>query len=136
MKDEIIRLLSSSHYQSLAGYKPPFDPFDALGVSGREMSYSSMLYWFLTDPGNDTFKKKFFEWLSEEWTLDNPGVNYDDQKIEVKKEYSIGNLRFDLFVHVPSHLAVCIEIKVWSGEGDNQIRAYQEILEKKYVKLP
>ncbi len=133
MKDEIIRLLSSSHYQSLAGYKPPFDPFDVLGVSRREMSYSRMLYWLLTDPGNDTFKKKFFEWLSKEWTSDNPGINYDDQKIEVKTEYSIGNVRFDLFVHVPSlRLAVCIEVKVRAKERENQIRDYQETLEKKY----
>ncbi len=128
MKDEIIRLLSSKHYQRLAGYQPPFDPFDVLGVSDREMSHSSMLHWLLTDPENGAFRKKFFEWLSKLL-----GIDYDDQKIEVETEYSVGGKRFDLFIRVPSlNLVVCVEVKIWAGEGANQIHKYQEILETIY----
>ena len=54
----IIRLKSSPHYQKLATYKPPFDPFEVMGVPYRELSHSKVLGWLLSDDANGEFRQK------------------------------------------------------------------------------
>ena len=122
---KIIQLLSSPHYQELAAYKPPFDPFQVVGVPGRELSHSRVLSWLLSDPANRTFRREFVSWI-----LGNELDTRCDEPIDVKREYGDDKAgRIDVFAHLPSlDLAVAIEVKVWADEGTDQISRYQDFL--------
>ena len=131
-EQKLITLLSSPHYHELAAYKPPFDPFDVMGVSGRELSYSSVLSWLLGDPANKAFRQKFVSSIAP--SLGNALDAGRDEPIDVKPEYGDDEAgRIDVFVHLPSlNLAVAIEVKVWADEGSDQISRYQDFLARKY----
>lgn len=131
-ESDIVHLLSSEHYQQLAVFEPPFDPIQVLGISGRELSYSSVLSWLLSNPANREFRRGFVLAIAE-----RPDFDFDadrDEPIEVKREVSDREAgRIDVLVNFPRlKLAVVIEVKVWAEEGGDQIRRYQRFLVKKY----
>ena len=132
---DIIKLLSSPRYQELALWKPPFDPFEIMGVAGRELSYSSVLSWLLSDSANKQFKQRFLDWLAEPiHRLDLERHSEGDESIEVRTEFgdSVAG-RIDVFaVFSDLNLVVAIEVKVWAGEGDGQIGRYQSFLDRRF----
>jgi hypothetical protein len=50
----------------------------------------------------------------------------------VVAEMVIPNGRLDIFIHVPGILALIIENKIWSKEGDDQVGAYQDWLRENH----
>ena len=135
-EQKIIQLLSSPHYQELAAYKPPFDPLQVVGVPGRELSYSSVLSWLLSDPANRTFRREFVSWIATRpgLVLENELDTRCDEPIDVKREYGDDEAgRIDVFVRLLSlNLAVAIEVKVWADEGTDQISRYQDFLAREF----
>ena len=132
LKHNVIRLLSSPHFQEIATYRSPFDPLQVLGISGRELSYSNVLAWLLSHPENSGFRRKFLSVVA-----DFTGVTLDvdcSVPVRVNREYGDKRAgRIDLFLHAPTqNIVVAIEVKVWSEEGDDQISRYQEFLARRY----
>ena len=140
LQNAVIKLMSSSHYKELATYKPPFNPFEIVGATDRELIHSSVLAWLLKDKANKEFRQKFVDKIATELDLsvpDDPG-----EPKEVKAEYSFeaGEAgaafdagRIDVFAHFESlELVIGIEVKVNAGEGLEQVEKYQNFLCQKY----
>ena len=130
---EIIQLLSSRHYHELAAFNPPFDPLATLAVSGRELSYSSVLSWLLRDPANGQFKQRFLCRIARNTEIELDA--HPDEPIKVQREYGDQEAgRIDVFVNFPKlELAVAIEVKVWAEEGPCQISRYQTFLARRFA---
>ena len=133
LQQAISRLTRSSHYQELATYKPPFDPFEVTGITYRERSHSKVLAWLLEDAVNKEFRQKFISWIFSKLKYNNlfPGT---DEQVKVRLEHGDDKAgRIDVFAHFPElKLVVAIEVKIWAGEQDRQIGRYQDFLNCKY----
>ena len=134
LQKAVFRLVSSPHYQKLATYKPPFDPFDVMGVLYREHNHSKVLGWLLSDETNREFRQEFISWIVDKLKNYNLSVG-TEERVEIKLEYGDEKAgRIDVFAHFPGlELAVAIEVKVWAGEQDSQIQRYQDFLKRKYA---
>ena len=131
-QQDIIRLLSSRHYKELATYRPPFQPWNVLGITHRELSFSSVLAWLLSDSENKEFRHGFLLSITRKL-----GLNYAhglDEPIIVRREYGYDEAgRIDVFVQLKAmNLVIAIEVKVHTGEGDKQILRYQKFLRKQF----
>lgn len=137
LQQAIDKLKSSLHYQKLATYKPPFDPFEVMGVPYRERSHSKVLGWLLSDESNREFRQEFVSWIVNRPDNDNPDVGANESPdITCKCEHGDNEAgRIDVFAHFPDiKLAVAIEVKVRirQGEQDSQIGRYQCFLNREY----
>jgi len=126
------------------------DPFAALGVSGREQSYSQVLAWLLGERRCPAFAT---EWLDT--VLDSeaapPGwvagvlTDSEDQPFDgkaltcrsVTTESTLpSNERVDLVAHYTSsdgqRLVLAIENKIHAGESPGQLDAYAKALLRQY----
>ena len=130
---EIIELLSSRHYHELAAYDPPFDPMEVLGVTGRELNYSSVLAWLLRDPVNKQFRQIFLSRIDANLRV---GLeSKEDEPVVVEREYGDEEAgRIDVFANFHERkLVVAIEVKVWANEGQDQISRYQAFLSRRFA---
>ena len=137
LQQAINKLKSSLHYQKLATYKPPFDPFEVMGVPYRERSHSKVLGWLLSDEANREFRQEFVSWIVNGLDNYNPNVGANESPdITCKCEHGDNEAgRIDVFAHFPDiKLAVAIEVKVRirQGEQDSQIGRYQCFLNREY----
>lgn len=70
LQQAIDRLRSSPHYKDLAGYEPPFNPFEIVGATHLELIHSSVLAWLLRGEANKEFRQRFvicvLAWLLED----------------------------------------------------------------------
>lgn len=134
LQQAISRLTGSSHYQELAIYKPPFNPFEVAGITYRERSHSKVLAWLLEDAVNKEFRQEFISWIISKLKYNNLSPETDEQ-VKVRLEHGDDQAgRIDVFSHFPDlKLAVGIEVKVWAGEHDSQIERYQYFLKRKYA---
>ena len=133
LEKKVIQLLSSPHYQRLATFRPPFDPLDVLGIPHRELSFSSVLRWLLSDPENKEFQQEFLKKIAKKLKINlDPHLGHT---ILVQREHGDSEAgRTDLFAQVESRdLAIAIEVKVKSEEGHQQISRYQDFLRRKYA---
>ena len=132
LEKAIFRLVSSSHYQQLATYKPPFDLFEVMGIPDRELSHTKVLIWLLSDESNREFRQKYVSWIVKNLGNDNLAVGVNEP-VDITYEHSDQEGRMDVFAHFPRlELAVVIEVKIRTGEGDTQIGRYQRFLNRKY----
>ena len=149
--EAVDKLRQSPHYKELADYEPPFNPFEIVGATHRELIHSSVLAWLLRDEANKEFRQKFVDKIATDKpelglsVSDGPGNSRLKPK-EVKPEYSFeasdeagadfvafGAGRFDVFVHFESlELVIGIEVKVNAGERPEQVEKYQNFLCKEY----
>ena len=150
LQNAIIKLMSSPHYKKLAAYEPPFNPFEIVGATHRELIHSSVLAWLLRDEANKEFCQRFVDKIA----TDKPklGLSVSDDSgnsrlkpKEVETEYSFEASkagadfadfdagRFDVFAHFESlDFVIGIEVKVNAGEGPEQVEKYQNFLCKEY----
>jgi len=105
---------------------------NVLGIANRELSFSSVLAWLLSDPENKEFRQEFLLLITRKLGL-HRAVSLDEPII-VRREYGDDQAgRIDVFVQLETlDLVVAIEIKVKAGEGDKQISRYQEYLRRQY----
>ena len=101
LQKAVFRLVSSPHYQKLATYKPPFDPFDVMGVLYREHNHSKVLGWLLSDETNREFRQEFISWIVDKLKNYNLSVG-TEERVEIKPEYGDEKAgRIDVFAHFP-----------------------------------
>ena len=146
LQNAVIKLLSSPHYKKLAAYEPPFNPFEIVGATHRELTHSSVLAWLLRDEENKEFRQRFVDKIATDkheldlsvLKLHDPGDPRLKPK-EVQTEYSFEARdgfdagRIDVFAHFESlDLVIGIEVKVNAGEGPEQVEKYQNFLCKEY----
>lgn len=152
LQNAVIKLMSSPHYKKLAAYEPPFNPFEIVGATHRELIHSSALAWLLRDEANKEFRQRFVAKIA----TDKPklGLSVPDdhgdfplksrefplKSKEIKTEYSFeagANFEagsIDVFAHFESlNLVIGIEVKVWAGEQPEQIERYQKFLCQEYL---
>ena len=134
---DVVKLLSSPHYQKLATYKPPFDPFEVIGCN--EIRYSRILAWLLKDPVNREFRQKFLLHIANSLECFSGNLEKNlyegmDEAIDVELEYGDDQAgRIDVFVCLENlRFVIAIEVKIWAGEGFNQISRYQNFLIRKF----
>ena len=142
LQNAAIKLMSSPHYKGLAAYKPPFNPFEIVGATHRELIHSSVLAWLLRDEANKEFCQRFVDKIATDKPklgLSVPNDHADLKPKEVKTEYSFkagadfdaGSI--DVFAHFESlKLVIGIEVKVWAGEQLDQVEKYQKFLCQNY----
>jgi PD-(D/E)XK nuclease superfamily len=107
-----------------------FNVFDSISFIDYELRHSEFIS-FLLDPhaahdqGTD-FLKAFLSHIKIEDIEDLSHAR-------VVTELAIPNRRLDIFVHIPGILALAIENKIWSEEGDDQVGVYQDWLSKNHA---
>ena len=146
-QNAIIKLLSSPHYKELATYEPPFNPFEIVGATHRELIHSSVVAWLLRDEANKEFRQKFVTWIRDKIVAEAEKTNDDWDKFVVPNDPRDPRLkpkivetekgdkasRYDVSVHFEAlKLVVGIEVKVWAGEQHKQVKRYQDLLCQKY----
>ena len=143
LDNAIERLKESRHYKDLRDYKPPFNPFEVMGVPyDRESHHSSVLAWLLNDGVNMKFRQQFVAWVAkqnirfDDETKDKLKLYYaeDNNDIEVRREYGdSAHGRVDVFASFRYlQLAIAIEVKIWASEGPGQLRRYQDFLNESH----
>lgn len=138
LQNAVIKLLSSPHYKELATYEPPFNPFEIVGATHRELIHSSVLAWLLRDETNKEFRQRFVDKIAtDKPELDlsvpnDPGDPRLKPKI-VETEKGDKASRYDVSVYFEAlKLVISIEVKVWAGEQHEQVKRYQNLLCQKY----
>ena len=136
-------LKKSQHYKDIADFADDgllFNLFEVMGVRYRELTHSSVLAWLLSDEANIDFIREFLNRVAKQ-----DKVEFDDETkgkianfqtsddIEVICEYGDEKSRIDVFAHFKSlELVIGIEVKVWAGEQEKQVKRYQKLLKKEY----
>ncbi len=122
-----VDLKSEAKLLELADYKPTFSPFRVLAVDSRERSYSAALR-FCLDPQEahgwgDCFLKMFvnacFSGISKRVS------EQAFSSARVQTEWKGLDVLVELGDNGP---VIGIEVKLWAGEGWNQIERYQKTL--------
>ena len=141
LQDAIIHLIESPHYKELADYKPPFNPFEVLSVSYRELTHSSVLAWLLADETNTGFTRNFLDWIAGQNGIESEtkrrikfSSDYKFKDLDIRCEFGDSKHgRIDVFVRFRKlGLAIAIEVKIWAGEQEKQIDRYQLFLKENY----
>ena len=118
------------------------NPFDVLQVADMEIRHSNVLAWLLRPDGTHGVGGRFLRALVEHLTRrhDAPYLRslrgFDDKdNVEVKRENHHDGWYADITVGFKAEkVLLIIENKVvgWYPEAEEQARAYQEALRKKY----
>ena len=138
LQNAVIKLMSSPHYKELATYEPPFNPFEIVGATHRELIHSSVLAWLLRDEANKEFRQRFVDKIATDKPELDLSVPNDpgDPRLKpknVKTEEGDKASRYDVSVHFESlNLVIGIEVKVWAGEQPDQVKRYQDLLCQNY----
>ncbi|MGF1936515.1 MAG: PD-(D/E)XK nuclease family protein [Nostoc sp. ChiQUE02] len=120
-----------------------FNIFEAIGVVHQELRHSNFLAFLLNPSENhrldDIFLKRFlkrvlleeYEPIDEKYTKLSPVdidiANFKDA--DVRREWQ----NIDILIHSPRNKLVCaIENKVDAGEGIDQLKKYQKIIEQEF----
>ena len=119
-----------------------FNPFDVLQVADREIRHSNVLAWLLRPGGTHGIGGRFLRALVEHLARrhDAPALRrlsgFDDKdNVEVRREDYHEGWYADITVGFKTEkVLLIIENKVvgWYPEAEQQARAYQEALRKKY----
>lgn len=112
--------------------------FDILKVSRTEIRHSNMLAWLLDPNENHGLGQAFIQGVLQQIITGNKFSKYDGFKLLLMDLYSFRVLRewknIDiLLLSEDEKVVVAIENKIGSGEHDNQLDRYREILEKEYA---
>ncbi|MBD2690327.1 PD-(D/E)XK nuclease family protein [Anabaena catenula] len=116
-----------------------FNIFEAIGVVRQEIRHSNFLA-FLLDPSQthrlrDVFLKQFLKRVLLE--KDNPIDTIRHADIDIADltdaEVSREKHYIDILIHSPRHKLVCvIENKIYSGEHSNQLKKYEDTINRHY----
>ena len=98
------------------------DIFDILGISGREDSYTDLIYsiFEISEGFRKKLLKKFF----------NGNEDIDNFEMKIRSCYftpegSRKKIIPDIILHNNNEIVI-IEVKIFSGEGENQLKRYDE----------
>ncbi len=125
--------------QELKAKLAEFNIFEAIGVVRQEIRHSNFLA-FLLDPSqnhrlDDIFLKQFLKQVLLE--TDNPTdpINHADIDITDLRDAEVSREKhyIDILIHSRQNKLVCvIENKIHSGERPNQLKKYEETINRHY----
>lgn len=127
----------------LREWSEKFNLFDMLKISTAEIRHSNMLAWLLDPNGNhgmgDFLLRQLFQELVNQSQIQQDKVfQYllmDLDSFTVLREYTTQKKRIDLLIlSREKKVLICIENKVHSGEHDDQLSKYYELLEHEFSK--
>lgn len=127
----------------LREWSEKFNLFDMLKISTAEIRHSNMLAWLLDPNGNhgmgDFLLRQLFQELVNQSQIQQDKVfQYllmDLDSFTVLREYTTQKERIDLLIlSREKKVLICIENKVHSGEHDDQLSKYYELLEHEFSK--
>jgi len=131
MQDRVSTLLSQASEvfaEVRRGWKATaerFNVFDSISFIDYELRHSEFIRFLLDPQATHDQGTVFLEtFLSQIGIGDVENLNH----ARVVGELRIQNRRLDIFIHIPGILALIIENKIWSIEGDDQVGAYQQWL--------
>jgi hypothetical protein len=107
-----------------------FNVFDSISFIDYELRHSEFISFLLDPQAAHDQGTAFLEEFLSQIKIENVE---DVSRARVVAEFPIPNGRLDIFVHIPGILALAIENKIWSMEGDGQVRAYQDWLIKNHA---
>lgn len=93
--------------------------FESLDILEKEEYHTKIIGWFLHPNGplpENVFLKKIFYYCF-------PDDSFPGTPITLSAEFAKGNKRVDIYIEWEKHI-LCIENKIKSGEGKNQILGY------------
>lgn len=139
-KYKLEQLLLSEDLEELNNRTNQFNVFNALKLQNNEIRHSNFLGWLMTPYENhelgDYFLKEFLKSAiknfssSEKTEIDLKDVaftNFSDA--EIRREYK----NIDILVISPQNKFLCVvENKIWTGEHDNQLSRYADIVDKEF----
>lgn len=131
-------LLDIDCLNALNPWRNTFNLFDVLKISKTEIRHSNMLAWLLDPNENhglqDNVIKGFIEQLVKK--LNNDTVNIFDlllmnfYSFKVYREWKSIDI---LLVSEECKIVICVENKVYSGEHDNQLNRYRDVVKAHYT---
>jgi len=140
MLEELI--INNPDLERLESLLGEFNIFDAIGVRRQELRHSDFLAYLL-DPNKsrglgETFSKKLLQ-----KAIQNSGASKPSISLFELDEMSLTSMRvsrewnnIDIFLRDDSHgFAVVVENKLDTGEHDDQLKRYQQAVEKQYPKF-
>ena len=139
-KQKLEQLMLSEDLEELNNRTNQFNVFNALKLQNNEIRHSNFLGWLMTPYENhelgDYFLKEFLKSAiknfssSEKTEIDLKDVaftNFSDA--EIRREYK----NIDILVISPQNKFLCVvENKIWTGEHDNQLSRYADIVDKEF----
>jgi hypothetical protein len=114
-----------------------FNIFEAIGMVRQEIKHSNFIHFLLNPSEKHQLRDLFLKKLLTSVFLDAEDVPLDPLEIaisnfndaEVRREWK----NIDLLIYSPSNRLVCtIENKVDSSEGFNQLKKYEEVIEREF----
>jgi len=140
LKKKLESLLFSEDLELLNNRTNQFNVFNALKLQNNEIRHSNFLGWLMTPYENhelrDYFLKEFLKSAIKDYSLKDEVelslseiafLNLSD--VEIRREYK----NIDILIISPQNKFLCIiENKIWTGEHDNQLSRYAEIVENEF----
>lgn len=139
-KQWLDNLLLSEDLEELNNRTNQFNVFNALKLQNNEIRHSNFLGWLMTPYENhelgDYFLKEFLKSAiknfssSEDTEIDLKDIAFADlSDAEIRREYK----NIDILIISPKNEFLCIvENKIWTGEHDNQLSRYADIVNKEF----
>lgn len=123
-------LLDIECLNPLTEYANKFNMFDILKITTTEIRHSNVLSWFLDPKGNHGLGDRILRAVIQHIavTQNEPDTEkIDFQSFRIQREWK----NIDILAE-SNEFVLCIENKIFSGEHDNQLARYKEIIENKY----
>ena len=139
-KQKLEQLLLSEDLEELNNHTNQFNVFNALKLQNNEIRHSNFLGWLMTPYENhelgDYFLKEFLKSAIKNFSSDeNTEIELKDiafadlSDAEIRREYK----NIDILIISPQNNFLCIiENKIWTGEHDNQLSRYADIIDKEF----
>ena len=139
-KQKLEQLLLSEDLEELNNHTNQFNVFNALKLQNNEIRHSNFLGWLMTPYENhelgDYFLKEFLKSAIKNFSSDeNTEIELKDiafadlSDAEIRREYK----NIDILIISPQNNFLCIiENKIWTGEHDNQLSKYADIIDKEF----
>lgn len=127
-EETLHKMEADTSFQQLSQKMQTLNIFEVLGITNAEIRHSNFLAWLLDPNGNhgmgDKFLREFVSKLGQrEVVPENVTVCI------VRREWQ----HIDLLVLCQKEkYLLCVENKVFSGEHDNQLRRYRDMLLEEY----
>lgn len=131
-------LLDVDLLNELKAYTNDTNLFDILKITNAELKHSIVLAYIFNPNESHNLGAKPLELLFRKLAkhsnikslevFDLLDIDYED--FSVMREYKNIDI---LLKSTKNKIVVCIENKIWTGEHDNQLKRYKDIIDKEYV---
>lgn len=130
-------IINNSDLDALESMLSEFNLFEAIGVIREELKHSNLLAFLLSPNEKHGLSDRFLKKLliaafsdSQAAVLNSTEIDMADlADVEVRREWS----HIDLLIYSPrNQWVIAIENKVDSGEHSNQLKRYEDIVEKTF----